>query len=228
MIEMHKRDRTSKQRARVMEYYDLKKNWRKVKRHINDERVQKILVRDFNRFTIGRWRQEFKAGQLPTEFESCDWWCEHQGKIPAYWNYVKHAACHWLVNFALTLAQLVEPHRPWRIITSPKHSTVWDGHELLFDFNFSAMGVPADECFELANKRELKPGKLVRVHIAKPFSAEKEMDRPVTMNDLVDAIREEIGKCPAKSDLACKLASTRKWRITKQSKDAGANRAGVQ
>ena len=30
----------------------------------------------------------------------------------------------------------------WRIITSVKHSTLWDGKRLLFDFNFSAMGIP--------------------------------------------------------------------------------------
>ena len=43
---------------------------------------------------------------------------------------MKHAACHWLVNFALELAQLVEPDRKWRIITSDKHSTVWDGGDM--------------------------------------------------------------------------------------------------
>jgi hypothetical protein len=110
-----------------MQYYDLKKNWRRVRRHINDERVQEILVRDFNKYTFGRWGQEFKAGHFPTEWESCDWQCEHKGKPPAFWQYTNHAACHWLVNFALTLAQLVEPQRPWRIITSREHSTVWDG-----------------------------------------------------------------------------------------------------
>ena len=34
---------------RVQEYYDLKKNWRKVKRHIGHPDVEAILVRDFNR-----------------------------------------------------------------------------------------------------------------------------------------------------------------------------------
>jgi hypothetical protein len=57
--------------------------------------------------------------------------------------YVKHAACHWLVNFALELAQHVEPNRAWRIITSQEHSTVWDGKDTLFDFNFLALGVTA-------------------------------------------------------------------------------------
>ena len=43
--------------------------------------------------------------------------------------------CHWLVNFSLRLAERVDPDRPWRIITSDSHSTVWDGYDLLFDFN---------------------------------------------------------------------------------------------
>jgi hypothetical protein len=34
-----------------MLYYDLKKNWRKVKRHIGHPEVQELLVRDFNKYT---------------------------------------------------------------------------------------------------------------------------------------------------------------------------------
>ena len=36
--------------------YDLKRNWRKVRRHIEHPQVQALLVRDFNRCTWGRWR----------------------------------------------------------------------------------------------------------------------------------------------------------------------------
>jgi hypothetical protein len=53
---------------------------------------------------------------------------------------------------------LVMPERPWRIITSVKHSTVWDGEETLFDFNFQAFGIDANECFEMALEKELAPG----------------------------------------------------------------------
>ncbi len=174
-----------------MQYYDLKKNWRKVKRHINDERVQKILVRDFERFTIGRWGAHFWPGLRPTDFETCDWQCEHRGRPPAFWAYTKHAACHWLVNFNLELAQLVEPQRPWRIVTSSEHSTTWDGNDLLFDFNFSAMGVPPDECFELANKRQLKPGKRIRVYLAKHHTVVEEF-KLLTMNDLLAVVQGEV------------------------------------
>jgi hypothetical protein len=167
-----------------MKYYDLKKNWRKVKRHIDHPDVQKLLVRDFNRYTWGRWRQKFLPGMVPTEFESCDWQWGHRGRTPAYWRYTKHAACHWLVNFSLRLAEQVEPKRQWRIITSTKHSTVWDGGGLLFDFNFQAMGISPDECFRLAYhgprdddahaQAELQPGELHKVHLAEHWKRERD------------------------------------------------------
>jgi hypothetical protein len=52
-----------------------------------------------------------------------------------------------VVNFNLKLAQLVAPDRPWRIVTSHNHSTVWDGDSTLFDLNGLALINDADECF---------------------------------------------------------------------------------
>ena len=164
---------SDRQGVNDLKYYDLKCNWRKVKRHIEHPEVQALLVRDFNRFTWGRWRQKFEPGMLPTQFESCDWQFEHRGKPPAFWSYTKHSACHWLTNFSLRLAQLVEPNRQWRIITSQKHSTVWDGGSFLFDFNFQAMGISPKECFELAYEKELKPDELLQVHMAQHWKKER-------------------------------------------------------
>ncbi len=43
-----------------MKYYDLKRHWTKrVEPHLSDPKLQAILVRDFNKFTYGRWKQEF-------------------------------------------------------------------------------------------------------------------------------------------------------------------------
>jgi hypothetical protein len=137
-------------------YYDLRKKWRKVKRHLENPRVADTLLRDFNKFTYGHWRKRFTAGQYPCEFEN--WHITRRGRRPRFWKYVKCEACHWLVNFALELAQLVEPDRKWRIITSDKHSTVWDGDDTLFEFNFLALDIPPKQCFELAYEHELKPG----------------------------------------------------------------------
>jgi hypothetical protein len=149
-----------------MRYYDLKKNWRRVKPHLEDKKLTNILIRDFNKFTTGRWGTPFVHGDLPSDFESCDWDIGHRGRRPAFWRYVKHAACHWLVNFSLRLAMLVEPEKPWRIITSEKHSTVWDGGDTVFDFNFQAFGIDPNECFEAAFEKELKPGKYLRVGLS--------------------------------------------------------------
>jgi hypothetical protein len=145
-----------------MKYYDLKKNWRRVKPRLADKKLNDILVRDFNKFTFGRWGKKFVHGDLPSDFETCDWDWEHRGRRPAFWEYVKHSACHWLVNFNLRLAMLVQPKKPWRIITSDRHSTVWDGDDTLFDFNFQAFGIDPDECFDLAFDKELKPGRYYR------------------------------------------------------------------
>jgi hypothetical protein len=58
---------------RRMKYYDLKKNWRHVKRHLADKELNAILVADFNKFTFGSWKEEFTSGQFPSDFETSDW-----------------------------------------------------------------------------------------------------------------------------------------------------------
>jgi hypothetical protein len=158
-----------------MKYYDLKRNWRRVRPHLADKELNDILVRDFNKYTFGRWGREFTQGRLPSEFESCDWeWSQRKrGRHPAFWKNTKHAACHWLVNFNLRLAMLVMPDRPWRIITSERHSTVWDGGDLIFDFNYQAFGVDPNECFDNAFDKQLPPGKYRRVYFAEHYTVEQ-------------------------------------------------------
>lgn len=154
-----------------MQYYPIQKKWSKVKPIVELKVVQDILVRDFNKFTFGRWGKPFKHGMIPFGFESCDWHCERKGRRPEYWNYVKHAACHWLVNFNLKVAQLAEPKKEWQIITSQKHSTVWDGNNTLFDFNFSALQVDPQEAFDMAYEGKLlEIGKQKTVYFAEHYS----------------------------------------------------------
>jgi hypothetical protein len=144
----------SDSRGRTIRYFDLKRHWTKrVVPHLADEDLNRILVRDFNRFTFGRWGKQFKTGELPEQYESADWRWNHRGKYPRFWSYVKLEACHWIANFSLRLAQLVEPKKPWRIITSDEHSTVWDGAGTLFDFNFQALGLPAVKAWQAARGR---------------------------------------------------------------------------
>jgi hypothetical protein len=78
----------------------------KILPHLGDQRLDEILVREFNKFTIGRREKRFGPGEFSRDHESCDWYLEHRGRPPRYWAYVKHAACHWLVNFNLGLARL--------------------------------------------------------------------------------------------------------------------------
>ena len=129
-------------------YYDPIRNWRRIQPHL--KRVEPILVRDFNRYTYGRWSEPFEAGMVPDQFESCDWSLEHRGRRPRYWQYVKHAASHWLVNHNLELAKAVVPNSEWRILSSELHSTVYNDRGLLFDLNFCAFGIAAQQAYSQA------------------------------------------------------------------------------
>lgn len=179
-----------------MQYYNIQKNWRCIKPHLQNERVQATLVRDFNKFTFGRWKQPFTAGMKPTEFESCDWRCNaRRGRQPEFWDYCKHAACHWLVGFNLRLAQLTEPKRPWRIVTSDLHSTVWDGDGMLWDMNFLALGITPDEAWRLASEDGIvmPVGKPIKVYMAQHYS--KELPPPPTDQEalaMLSALTESI------------------------------------
>jgi hypothetical protein len=143
----------------TVRYYDVTRRWTKrIEPHLQDDMLNKILVRDFNDYTQGRWGLVFYPGTYPEDIESCDWRIGRRGRPPRYWKYVKHGACHWIVNFCLRLASLAEPSKKWRILTSDEHSTVWDGQKTLFEFNYLALGISAEECFAKANDRELLPG----------------------------------------------------------------------
>lgn len=163
----------------LMRYYDLRRHWTKrIMPHLGDEELNRILVRDFNKFTWGRWRKRFLPGMFPDEMESCDWQWKHHEPHPRYWRYVKHSACHWLVNFALRLAMLAEPTRIWRIVTcnghvADGHSAVWDGRNTLFDLQFFALGVPITKCCEmLKGGTQLKPGQYLKVYLAQHYTSE--------------------------------------------------------
>ncbi len=153
-----------------MQYFDpMGSNWTKrVLPHLNDEELQRVLIEGMNKFVEGRWGKKFLPGDAPRKFESCDWGWGHRGREPRYWQYVKHSACHWLVNFNLRLATLVMPKKHWHIVTSDKHSTVWDGKRKLFDLNFCALGIPADEAYSMAavGGEVLECGEYLDVHFA--------------------------------------------------------------
>jgi len=197
-------------------YYDPIKNWHRIRPHLAE--VEHVLVRDFNKFTWGRSRKKFQAGQLPHEFESCGWYLDHRGPKPAYWWYVKHAACHWLVNHNLELARRVRPKDQWRILSSSQHSTVYNGHGLLFDLTFHALGISAQKAYEMARKPDgkiLPPGKHLPVSLAEHSRAPKvpavllRGDRLRTRQQTVHTARA-LGPVPAEASApgsfdACKF-----------------------
>lgn len=149
-----------------MKYYDLSKRWKRIKKHLGDKQLNEILIHNFNLYTYGLWKIEFKEGKVPADYETCLWDLGRIGRPPEYLKYVKHGACHWLVNFNLKLACLVEPDKQWRIVTSNSHSTVWDGEDTLFDINYFALKVDPNFAFEEANKQALQPREWLKLGYA--------------------------------------------------------------
>ncbi|MCU0396786.1 MAG: hypothetical protein MUC73_01655 [Cyclobacteriaceae bacterium] len=136
-----------------MKYYDLKKRWQYIKPHLRNKKVIKTLTTDVSRFFYVRgYKHRLEKGEYPFLYESCDWYLDKKGRFPEYINYTLSGACHYLVRFNLKLAKLVEPDRNWRIISSNTHSTVWDGEDTIFEFNYYAYGIPAMEAFKKATE----------------------------------------------------------------------------
>jgi len=104
-------------------------------------------------------RQNFAT---PSCFEpSPDWRCERwnddgrmrPGPVPHFFDFVCLRACHWLVDVNAWVATKVEPGRAWQVLTSDRHSTLWDGRRTLFDLNYVALGISVAECWALAAGR---------------------------------------------------------------------------
>lgn len=151
-------------------YYDPVKHWPKIRPHLANPVVQKVLIENFNKYTTSHLNRAFTAGMYPQEFDGYDWTPDDIDWVaPEYTNYVCHSACHFLVNHGYELARHVEPNRPWRIVTSVAHSTVWDGRNTLFDFNFLTFGIPAWKALAMAmSGRMLKPGQHLKVGYTDP------------------------------------------------------------
>jgi hypothetical protein len=55
---------------------------------------------------------------------------------------------------------------------------VWDGENTLFEFNYLALGIGAEECFRCARQRELPVGKPLRVYLAAHYT--EDLPKPQT------------------------------------------------
>ena len=111
--------------------------------------------------------------QLPRGFDSCDWRWGTDGPLrgphPAFWKFVCHSACHWLVDLNLFVAVTAWPKVPWRILNAKKHSTVWNSdlrQPLLFDANFLALEINPGEALNLTwNGVHRRPGTFIKSYL---------------------------------------------------------------
>jgi hypothetical protein len=125
----------ARSRLKTIQYYDVPRYWtNRIVPHLGDAELNRVLTSDMDRYAS--W--PFLPVDYPDYCEAVDWRLDHHGREPRFWRYVCAGACHFLVNFALRLASLVEPDQPWRIVTSRGHSTVWNGADQLFEFNYLA------------------------------------------------------------------------------------------
>jgi hypothetical protein len=144
------------------EYVDIKKYWKIIKPIAESKEAGRIWKRDMKKYQVAfrvygydlsndyfdeEWFERsknpitFEPNSKPSDYDSCDWRYsrEGRGRKPAFWDYVVHGKCHWMVNFNLSVAQKAFPKESWRVISSDDHSCVWNGKNLLFDMNFSAL-----------------------------------------------------------------------------------------
>jgi hypothetical protein len=156
-------------------YYDLKEKWSKVSKFFRSEEARNIWHPCIEEFMERRAEESGfphtpkPDARFPTEYESCDWRSSATGRQPAFWDYARHSACHWVADLALFVAKKVHPEVPWRLLYSQKHTTVPNGSvqdPVLFDINFQAMGVTASQALEIASKgREFKPGVYLKPYL---------------------------------------------------------------
>lgn len=151
-------------------YYDPKRNWSKLSRHLDDPELNTILVSDLNKYTMSALGKRFRRGDVPRDTEKPNMRQDagKRGRPAGYLKYTRNFACHWLVNFNLRLISLTEPKRDWRIVTSSAHSTVWDGDQTLFDLNFFSGQFSAAECFARSCAYLMEPRQYLKTYRAKP------------------------------------------------------------
>jgi len=159
----------------TMEYYDLVKNWHKVK-HKN---VKQAIEANFTPYSVGYFGHPMNGTieglhkeqlELQKKFFQ-DNYDSREGERKPYWLFVKYGACHWVAPVALELAKLVEPNRAWRLLSGSNHTTVWDGDHTLFEFNYLCFDIPAQECFDAAviDKKDIPVGERKDGSFTSPF-----------------------------------------------------------
>ena len=156
----------------IIDFYPIQKRWRKLGPIYRSPEAKAIWLPEMMDYQRQRMEDlgvsypypEDTSELRPADWESCDWrWNQgRRGPQPQFWDYVCHASCHWTANLSLFVAMAAEPDRPWRMVSSCAHTTVWDGAETLWDPQFQALGVSATDAWDRAAGKDdsliLEPG----------------------------------------------------------------------
>jgi hypothetical protein len=57
-----------KANGREVQYYPIQRHWRRIRPHLEDPELQRILVRDMRKVS-----PRFRPGMKPAELDGCDW-----------------------------------------------------------------------------------------------------------------------------------------------------------
>jgi hypothetical protein len=156
-------------------YYPIQKRWRRLRPLYESDTAAEIWLPEMFAYQQARMEDfgvtygypALTPELRPEDWESMDWRYGRRGPQPGYFRFVCAGACHWLCSLNLLVAVKAEPSRPWRIVTSQKHSTVWDGDTTLWDLNFAALGIDPDLCWKDAAEHHttehIEPG-LMTLH----------------------------------------------------------------
>jgi len=166
----------------IPRYYPIQRNWSKFRpiyeskpiirlMYVEMERYRRSCAEDYKFIYIPKL---FDFKLRPSDYDGADWrsrsrkpnsgYGTRRGPQPAFWAWVCHGACHWVVNINLVVISKLEPNRPWQIATNDKHSNVVDlERKLMFDPNYLAMKVCPlkiwDQQIHSVDSKLLQPGK---------------------------------------------------------------------
>ena len=144
-------------------YYPLQKQWRKLRPVFEQPSIIRLAHQEMEAYSLGRAEdygypfkpRPFSLDLRPFDYNSCDWFLGRRGPLPGYFQWTCHSACHWTAAINHEVIRQLEPNRPWQMVTSQKHTTIADLERgLLFDTNFSALGIAPDEAWSLAAEQE--------------------------------------------------------------------------
>ncbi|MEN9566485.1 MAG: hypothetical protein RLZZ69_1681 [Cyanobacteriota bacterium] len=153
------------------EYFDHRKHWRKLQPIFESDEIKEASNREMNSFKLTDYHpgnRVYRNFRYPEEYDNSDWRFERgRGRPANYLRWVCSRSCHWSAIVNLQVLWIYQPEIPWCLVTSRDHSTVWDGHKLIFDMQYYALTIPINELVEIVNSsknREIYPPGISLIH----------------------------------------------------------------